>query len=476
MSWNLALEINKLTSITRVSGSSILIYNSTGTLLASYATTGLFLGDATLGSSSVGTNSLVLPSYGNIRWAGLTAFPPKILSGGGANLFLQAGVSYTQSSNGLEKGCLDFAYNTDIMGNFGIPVSVSLTYVSAIYQHNNNSSTTTYFLPTVGAGTKIGTFFIFNNNGGSAITIQNVSSTTLHTGAVGSIVKATLSDISTAPNGTWEISSELPSNVNWGTSGASYNGNLTLTGTHDFTTSATGKVNTITVASLASTNLNLTSVNEVYLLSGGTNLSVSMGNTSAPYISSLYDNGSYYIWDYGKRATGYTNPPIFNLWRPDQTRQAGIYLNNSDQFVIAYNTSAGVGTSWAYINGTGGTVWIFPSDARLKNSIVDLPSQTEKLMRLRPVNYKTNAQTDDKVKYGFIAQEVKEIYPEFISIMPKQNADDEDYYGMGLPEFVPCIVKVVQEQQVKITSLEAQLASLKAVVDALVAQKEILVV
>jgi hypothetical protein len=82
-----------------------------------------------------------------------------------------------------------------------------------------------------------------------------------------------------------------------------------------------------------------------------------------------------------------------------------------------------------------------------------------------------NSQTDDKVKYGFIAQEVKEIYPEFISIMPKQNAVAEDYYGMGLPEFIPSLVKVAQEQQDEITSLKAQLAALKATVDALIAQK-----
>jgi hypothetical protein len=222
------------------------------------------------------------------------------------------------------------------------------------------------------------------------------------------------------------------------------------------------------ITGLGANTIFMKAVGEIYLQSGGSNLGVNMGPSSAPYISSLFDNGAYYIWDYGRRPTAYGNPAIFNIWRPDQASPAGLFINNSQQFAIAYNSANNLGTTWAYINGTGATVWTFPSDARLKNSIVELPTQTEKLMKLRPVNYKRNDQTDDTLKYGFIAQEVKEIYPEFVSIMPKKNDDDEDYYGLGLSDFVPCLVKVAQDQQIKINSLEEQLASLKNTVDSLV--------
>jgi hypothetical protein len=230
------------------------------------------------------------------------------------------------------------------------------------------------------------------------------------------------------------------------------------------------------ITGLGSNQFFMKAVGQMWLQSGGTYQGINCGfSASEAYISSLYNNGAYYIWDYGKRATGYGNPAVFNWWRPDQASPAGIYLNNNQQFAVAYNTQTNLGTTWAFINGLGATKWDFPSDARLKNSIVDLPSQTEKLMKLRPVNYKFNS-TPNELKYGFIAQDVKEVYPEFISIMPKQNPEDEDYYGMGLPDFVPCLVKVAQEQQAEITDLKAQLASLKSVVDALVASTGHLVV
>ena len=92
-------------------------------------------------------------------------------------------------------------------------------------------------------------------------------------------------------------------------------------------------------------------------------------------------------------------------------------------------------------------------------------------MKIKPVTFKFNKQTDDIPRYGFIAQDVKEVYPEFVSVMSSQG---EDYLGLGSNDFIPCLVKVAQEQHAKITLLEAQLASLKAIVDALVAQKEIL--
>jgi hypothetical protein len=227
MSWNLALQINKLASITRVSGNNILIYNTSNTLLALYATTGLYLGDASVGSGSSGGNNLILPSYGSVTWAGLTFTPPTILTGGGANIFTRAGVAYNQNWLGSEKGQTDFALNSAVtIGS--APTVNNLTKDSAIYQINTNSSTTSYRLPLVSGATPLGTFFIFNNNGGANATIANVSAVSLHTLAIGATAKAILIDNTTA-NGTWEITSELPNTVNWGTSGATFSGDLNAT-------------------------------------------------------------------------------------------------------------------------------------------------------------------------------------------------------------------------------------------------------
>lgn len=624
MSWNLALQFNKFASITRVSGNDILIYNASGVKLASYKTTGLFLGDADAGGASSGSNKLVLPSYGSITWGGITATPPSILSGGGTNMYYRGGTHYIQNTAGTSKGVMDFAVATYVNSANAVLITANSSY-DLPYHINNNNLSPSYYLPDARI-TPIGNTYTFNNNASAGLILyNNTGASVIYSATAGSIFQVVQLTNATQ-NGTWDVHAFLPSNVSWGTSGCSYAGNMTITGaTHKLSvqgthlwsgannntanivlggattgdsittgiqntilgsgacallssggnntavgTSAmgagvvsgsnnvavginsgygltTGTINTFVgqnsgfanlggagnvgigagagasitsgdnnicigrdsgqtttsgsqnicigfnnqtssastsneivignnITGLGANQVFIKAVGEIYLQSGGSNLGVNMGNASAPYLSSLFDNGAYYIWDYGKRPTAYGNPAIFNWWRPDQASPAGIYLDNSQRFTIAYNTQTNTGSTWAYINGTSATVWTFTSDARLKNSIVDLPSQTEKLMKLRPVNYKMNSQADDIPKYGFIAQEVKEIYPEFVSIMPKQNDDDEDYYGMGLPEFIPTLVKVAQEQQTEITSLKAQLASLKAVVDALVAQKEILVV
>jgi hypothetical protein len=170
-------------------------------------------------------------------------------------------VAFNQNYAGTEKGQTDFAlYSQVITGS--APSVVPLTYNSAIYQINNNSSTTSFRLPAVTSGvTTVGTFFIVNNNGGASATIANVSAVTLHTCAVGSTVKAILLDNTTAPDGTWEMTSELPNTVNWGTANATYNGNFSLTGTHDLSVSSTGSVVSNTLSSLASTKLTLNTTN-----------------------------------------------------------------------------------------------------------------------------------------------------------------------------------------------------------------------
>jgi hypothetical protein len=59
-------------------------------------------------------------------------------------------------------------------------------------------------------------------------------------------------------------------------------------------------------------------------------------------------------------------------------------------------------------------------------------------------------------KLGFIAQEVEEIVPEFIS------EDSNGFKIMGDSGFVPYLVKAVQEQQTKIQELEARITALES--------------
>ena len=505
MSWNLALQINKLASITRVSGSSILIYNSTGTLLATYATTGLFLGDASVGSGSAGSNKLTLPSYGSLTWAGISATPPSILTGGGANIFTRAGVAFNQNYAGTEKGQTDFAlYSQVITGS--VPSVVPLTYNSPIYQINTNSSTTSFRLPAVTSGvTPVGTFFIVNNNGGASATIANVSAVTLHTCAVGSTVKAILLDNTTAPDGTWEITSELPNNVNWGTANATYNGNFSLTGTHDLSVSATGGVVSNTLSSLASTKLTLNTTNGTVELqnngaktgdilyasasfplqvkstsgvsidagTGGNTQISSGGNSASSVINFITGTGSgtqtrAQVTD-GGISLRFGNSVKF--YRPDELNTWDVNVNSASQWVVAQSG----GFTMYLLSGTAQTLWSTTSDERLKQDITPVETASSSLLKLRPKAYRYKSHPNAVKSVGFVAQDIQQYAPELAEFMvnesPEKAEDGTNYLGVSQSILTPYLIKAFQEQHAKITSLEAQLASLKATVDALVAQK-----
>jgi trimeric autotransporter adhesin len=107
-------------------------------------------------------------------------------------------------------------------------------------------------------------------------------------------------------------------------------------------------------------------------------------------------------------------------------------------------------------NGDSQAAFYTTSDARLKENIVDLPSQLSNIMALRPVEFDYKASKGHQI--GFIAQEVQEIYPDLIS----QNADG--YLSLsGLDKNASRLIKAIQElkalvdaQAVRIAALEAQ--------------------
>jgi hypothetical protein len=155
-------------------------------------------------------------------------------------------------------------------------------------------------------------------------------------------------------------------------------------------------------------------------------------------------------------------------------------------------------TSTALTIGTNGRL-ISGSDRRLKNSIIylDKVGAIDKILKLKPCQYKFNSDPFGN-SGGFIAQDVMEVLPNAVDGRKypyyfERNADgspkmDEEgnviytknqvtgelmerYLGLNINEITGWTVLAIQEQQDKIVSLEAQLASLKATVDALVAQK-----
>ena len=64
------------------------------------------------------------------------------------------------------------------------------------------------------------------------------------------------------------------------------------------------------------------------------------------------------------------------------------------------------------LGGNGGQGWYNASDRNLKQNIQDYPSSLEKVLDLRPVTYNWKTHPDEDPLAGFIAQNVKELFPQ----------------------------------------------------------------
>ena len=99
------------------------------------------------------------------------------------------------------------------------------------------------------------------------------------------------------------------------------------------------------------------------------------------------------------------------------------------------------------------------SDKRLKNNIQNLNSVLDLINGVNPVSF--NIETDNKTKYGFIAQELENIIPDIVNT----PNDDDDYYCVDYVSMIPLLTKSTQElhkiiieQENKISKLEEILA------------------
>jgi hypothetical protein len=131
-----------------------------------------------------------------------------------------------------------------------------------------------------------------------------------------------------------------------------------------------------------------------------------------------------------------------------------------------------------FINGTGTispSPWIV-SDARFKKDVVGIQNAMEILKKFRPTQYHHKSKNswgmnfDDRLSYGFIAQEVEKDFPELVKEQRKPLTKDEKgnilteeitFKAINYTALVPMLVKGVQEQQAEIESQSSALSTLK---------------
>ena len=246
----------------------------------------------------------------------------------------------------------------------------------------------------------------------------------------------------TSDNGVGYKGGRLYLNGGMGYTSGGYNGNFgvvkmqTYGGVVNIGTT-TGEVRTLNVAYSIGVRANLRGVEEEIFNVGNTGSGVNDG-----YMR-LLDNGTVKV-----------------LIAANNSRGGDTYFNGGGNFAINTDTASYKlhvnGT--AYATGAAGAL----SDLRHKKNVLSTLKGINELMRLNPVEFEWNEDkiTDSGmsgVHLGFIAQEIMEILPNSVLIQP----NSENTLGLKYNEFIPLLVKAIQEQQVQIESLKSKIESLE---------------
>ncbi len=158
----------------------------------------------------------------------------------------------------------------------------------------------------------------------------------------------------------------------------------------------------------------------------------------------------------------------------------GITGTFNDNGIRINNTTASSGwslyssASGALIIGRSGNLGQFDgvsgvytsiSDRRAKTNIQDVTPVLSKVMTLAPktYQYKVQGNQESKQYIGFIAQDVYDVFPQFVSVNTTNdgNAMFENQMGVDYASMSTIAIKAIQEQQAIIEQLKARITALE---------------
>jgi Chaperone of endosialidase len=106
----------------------------------------------------------------------------------------------------------------------------------------------------------------------------------------------------------------------------------------------------------------------------------------------------------------------------------------------------------------GSGLWIFPSDRRLKTKIVSLNREEilSKILQLQGVNYNLITFPEQGMQYGFIAQDLRKIFP------AKVYENKDGYLSSSYGDYVPMFVEALKALNERVEKLEEKKIDMKA--------------
>jgi hypothetical protein len=112
------------------------------------------------------------------------------------------------------------------------------------------------------------------------------------------------------------------------------------------------------------------------------------------------------------------------------------------------------------------------SDRRIKENIKPLTYGLDAVMKFQPVQYNLIGNPKNDVTLGLIAQDVKVIIPEIVSVAETHKREGNDtrqsdpnapggMHSIRYGDLIPVLIKAIQEQQATINELKAKVTALE---------------
>ena len=134
-----------------------------------------------------------------------------------------------------------------------------------------------------------------------------------------------------------------------------------------------------------------------------------------------------------------------------------------DHYYISFNTATNTQRGYIYYNNGANQVQLSAtSDDRLKENIVDFPSELPVLEKVKVRQYAWKE--TGNINIGFVAQELYDVIPRAVSV-GKDNEDGtiQRAWGVDNGTLVPYLVKAIQELKAELDETKAEVQALKGV-------------
>ena len=198
----------------------------------------------------------------------------------------------------------------------------------------------------------------------------------------------------------------------------------------------------------------------------GTGSTLSSGNigigTSSPYaLLSISNNlntpANTPLFTIASTTAGTATSTLLTVLANGKT---GIGTNNPQQKLHVYRSDDGAPVRFEDSNGyceidPTSTSWTCTSDRTLKKDITNLSSANSlsKLSQLQAVNFKWLNQDNSDLRYGFVAQDVETILPDFV------RTDEKGIKSVNYGGFTPLMIDAIKELNLKVSDLQASVSA-----------------